>query len=202
MSGGRGASTGQAGPGGQQLGLLARFVIYGLIGWCIECFFTSVVDLASGAGDLRLKGYSYLWMHPIWGVGLLLGERLLQALRRARLTRATRALVGMAVCFSVEYAAGALLVALIGHCPWDYSNSVWSVNGLIRLDYAPFWWMVGLLYEPLGALIRRVHIGAEAPEPEFEAEPSVETSDTPALWAGSAARAPLPKSAAQAVSGM
>jgi len=71
----------------------------------------------------------------------------------------------------VEYVTGALLVALIGRCPWDYSSSPWNVNGLIRLDYAPFWWMCGWLYEPLGALIRRVHIRPEAPEPEPEAEP-------------------------------
>ncbi len=50
MSGGWGAITRQAGPGGQRLGLLGRFVVYGLIGWCIECCFTSVVDLATGAG--------------------------------------------------------------------------------------------------------------------------------------------------------
>jgi hypothetical protein len=202
MSGGRGASTGQAEPGGQRLGLLGRFVIYGLIGWCIECFFTSVVDLATGAGDLRLKGYSYLWMHPIWGVGLLMGERLTLALRRARLTRATRALVGMAVCFAMEYLTGSVLVALIGRCPWDYSASPWNVNGLIRLDYAPFWWMCGWVYEPLGALIRRLHIGAEEPEPEAEAEPQAVPQAAPALWAPSAARASLPKSAPQAMSGL
>lgn len=206
MSGGRGASAGWAGPGGQRLGLLGRFVVYGLIGWCIECFFTSVVDLASGAGDLRLKGYSYLWMHPIWGVGLLLGERLSLGLQRAGLTRATRALVGMALCFAVEYATGALLVGLIGRCPWDYSASQWSVNGLIRLDYAPFWWMCSWLYEPLGALIRRVHIGAEAAEPgpvlEAEPEPQAVSPASPALWAASTTRAPLPKPTAQAVSGL
>ncbi len=202
MSGGWGAITGQAGPGGQRLGLLGRFVVYGLIGWCIECCFTSVVDLATGAGDLRLMGYSYLWMHPIWGMGLLMGERLTLGLRRARLSRATRALVGMAACFAVEYVSGALLVALIGRCPWDYSASPWSVNGLIRLDYAPFWWMCGWLYEPLGALIRRVHIGAEAPEAAPEAVPEAESQATPALWAPSKARAPLPKPAPQAVSGL
>jgi uncharacterized membrane protein len=166
MSGGRGASTGQLGPDGQRLGLLGRFAVYGLVGWCIECCFTSVVDLATGAGDLRLMGYSYLWMHPIWGVGLLLGEHLSLALHRARLSRATRAFVGMAVCFAVEYSTGALLVALIGRSPWDYSASPWNVHGLIRLDYAPFWWLCGWVYEPLASFIRRVRIFAGEPKPE------------------------------------
>ncbi|HYI00323.1 putative ABC transporter permease [Hyalangium sp.] len=165
MSGGRGGGSEQLGTGGQRLGLLGRFIVYGLVGWCIECCFTSVVDLATGAGDWRLKGYSYLWMHPIWGVGLLLGEHLAVALERARISRISRALVGMAVCFTVEYVAGALLVAAIGRCPWDYSASPWSVSGLIRLDYAPCWWLVSFLFEPLASLVRRIRIFARESEP-------------------------------------
>jgi uncharacterized membrane protein len=165
MSGGLGASTGQSAPGGHRLSPLARFAVYGLVGWCIECLFTSVVDLASGAGDLRLKGYSYLWMHPIWGAGLLLGERLMVALQRSGLRRVWRASLGMLVCFAVEYATGAALVALIGRCPWDYSASAWSVHGLIRLDYAPFWWLCGWMCEPLCGFVRRVRVGTGEPEP-------------------------------------
>jgi uncharacterized membrane protein len=139
--------------------------VYGLIGWCIECLFTSVVDLATGAGDLRLMGYSYLWMHPIWGMGLLLGERLVAGMHRVGLSRATRALVGMALCFAVEYVTGAALVALIGRCPWDYSASPWNVSGLIRLDYAPFWWLCAWAYEPVCSFIQRVRIFASEPTP-------------------------------------
>jgi uncharacterized membrane protein len=172
MSGGRGASSGLGGAGEQQLGLFARFVIYGLVGWCIECIFTSVVDLASGVGDLRLMGYSYLWMHPIWGTGLLLGERLVGVLRRAGINRVTRSFIGMGVCFSVEYVMGAALVGLIGRCPWDYSAAALSVDGLIRLDYAPFWWLCAFCVEPLFNLVLRVRLGAGEPEPEVASAPT------------------------------
>jgi uncharacterized membrane protein len=172
MSGGRGVISGQGMSGGERLGLLGRFIAYGLVGWCIECCFTSVMDLASGAGDLRLKGYSYLWMHPIWGVGLLLGENLMVWMQRVRLSRVTRAFVAMAVCFTVEYVSGAVLVAAIGRCPWDYSVSPWNVNGLIRLDYAPFWLLCGWISEPLASFIRRIRI--------FACE--AETEATPGLW--------------------
>jgi uncharacterized membrane protein len=174
MSGGPAAITGQAGAGGHRLSPFARFVIYGLVGWCIECLFTSVVDLASGTGDLRLKGYSYLWMHPIWGAGLLLGERLLMELQRRRLSRAWRVFLGMWVCFAVEYLTGAVLVAVIGRCPWDYSGSVASVHGLIRLDYAPFWLLCAWMCEPLFSIVRRVRIGTSEPEPEVEPGPAHE----------------------------
>jgi uncharacterized membrane protein len=166
MSGGRGAITGQPGATGQRLGLLGRFFVYGLVGWCIECCFTSVVDLAIGAGDLRLMGHSYLWMHPIWGTGMLLGERIIMALHRARVRRLVRACLGVFLCFAVEYSAGALLTVLIGRCPWDYSASPWSVHGLIRLDYAPFWWVCAWAYEPLASFVRRVRVFSRDSEPE------------------------------------
>jgi hypothetical protein len=60
----------------------------------------------------------------------------------------------------VEYASGAALVALTGSCPWDYGQSAWSVHGLIRLDYAPFWALCGYLGEPLCSLMRRVRLSA------------------------------------------
>lgn len=170
MSGGRGASAGPLGAAGQRLGLLGRFFVYGLVGWCIECCFTSVVDLATGAGDLRLMGHSYLWMHPIWGTGMLLAERIIMALHRTRLGRATRAFVGMLLCFAVEYSAGALLAVLIGRCPWDYSASPWNVHGLIRLDYAPFWLLCAWAYEPLASIVRRVRVFSRESEPEAAPE--------------------------------
>jgi hypothetical protein len=154
----REAAPRRAPRGARRLGIGARFFLYGLLGWCVECFFTSLMDLASGAGDLRLMGYSYLWMHPIWGAGILASERLCPALRRAGLGRFTRVLVYMVLCFAVEYASGAALVALTGSCPWDYSHSAWSVQGLIRLDYAPFWALCGYLGEPLCSLMRRVRL--------------------------------------------
>jgi hypothetical protein len=34
-------------------------------------------------------------------------------------------------------------------CPWDYSGRIWNVDGLIRLDFAPFWFAAGLIFERL-----------------------------------------------------
>ncbi|ADO68132.1 putative ABC transporter permease [Stigmatella aurantiaca] len=162
MSGGRSERQRPLGSEGQPLGTFARFVVYGLMGWCIECLFTSLVDLATGAGDLRLRGYSYLWMHPIWGVGLLLGEQLVGVMKRAGLSRLLRATLGMVLCFAVEYLTGAGLVAVLGLCPWDYSAAWASVNGLIRLDYAPYWFMCALMCEFIFALVGRVQLGGGA----------------------------------------
>ena len=34
-------------------------------------------------------------------------------------------------------------------CPWDYSQCRANIHGLIRLDFAPLWFAVGLLFEQL-----------------------------------------------------
>ncbi len=50
----------------------------------------------------------------------------------------------------LEYATGWLLRRLTGRCPWDYADSGRrTLSGLVRPDYAPFWYAAGLLFEPL-----------------------------------------------------
>ena len=34
-------------------------------------------------------------------------------------------------------------------CPWDYSSSQIQYKGLIRADYAPLWFLTGLLFEKI-----------------------------------------------------
>ena len=52
----------------------------------------------------------------------------------------------MGLIFSGEYLSGTFLTR---HklCPWDYSRSHWNISKVIRLDYAPYWFGAGLLFE-------------------------------------------------------
>ena len=34
-------------------------------------------------------------------------------------------------------------------CPWDYSKARANIKGVIRLDYAPYWMITGLIFEKL-----------------------------------------------------
>ena len=52
----------------------------------------------------------------------------------------------MLCIFAVEFVTGSFL-KLMHLCPWDYSQSPWNINGVIRLDYAPVWFIAGLLFE-------------------------------------------------------
>ena len=37
----------------------------------------------------------------------------------------------------------------MGVCPWDYTGRHSNIDGLIRLDFAPLWFMTGLLFEQI-----------------------------------------------------
>jgi len=54
----------------------------------------------------------------------------------------------MSLIFSTEYITGKLL-SRKNLCPWDYSNSRFNIGRVIRLDYAPYWFGAGLIFERL-----------------------------------------------------
>lgn len=93
--------------------------------------------------NLKLMGNSSLWMFPIYGSAAFL----MPVIRRMRGDGIfKRGLVYMTCIFLGEYASGSLLKRH-NICPWDYSRSPWNYRGVIRLDYAPVWFLVGLVYE-------------------------------------------------------
>jgi hypothetical protein len=57
-----------------------------------------------------------------------------------------RGLIYAALIFTVEFWAGRIL-SKKNLCPWDYSRSKWHIGKVIRLDYLPFWFLSGLLFE-------------------------------------------------------
>lgn len=138
---------------------MIRFALYGLFGWCVEIAWTAgyavVAALAAGqTPDPRLAGRTYLWMFLIYGGGGMLFEQAHAVL--APLPWFLRGAFYMVGCFLVEYATGWMIQMLTGTIPWDYSDRRWHVHGLIRLDYAPVWFLFGLLLERIEHIVRSV----------------------------------------------
>lgn len=120
---------------------MLAFIKCGLIGWCMEIFWTGLESLLRGDG--RLIGRSSLWMFPIYGLASAIVP-FYQIIKPLNIL--FRGLVYMICIFAVEYVTGSLLQAF--HlCPWDYSRCRFQVNGVIRLDYAPVWFAAGLIFE-------------------------------------------------------
>ncbi len=115
-----------------------RCGFYGLI---MEVFFTSLHSLRSR--DLTLKAKTSLWMFPIYGCAALLTP-LYKLLQTKSILQ--RGLTYMSLIFSAEYLSG-ISLRKNNLCPWDYSRSRWNIKKVIRLDYAPFWFLAGLFFE-------------------------------------------------------
>lgn len=143
--------------------ILLRLFLYGVVGWTAEVVWTAAYEAVTGTRPLvedptvraplhplerwRLAGRTYLWMLPVYGGGGLAFELAHDLVRRYPLV--ARGLVWTAAIFAIEYIAGLALRRLTGRCPWDYSYARLSVHGLIRLDYAPIWFLLGIGFERL-----------------------------------------------------
>jgi uncharacterized membrane protein len=115
----------------------ALFLIMGCIGITVEIFFTAIYDtLSTGTHDLSLKGHSYIWMFPLYGLTALTFPPLMKLL--SKLKWWGRGLAKGLGILIIEYIAGATLRYFTGSCPWEYKEGP-HIHGLIRLDYYPLW---------------------------------------------------------------
>lgn len=117
------------------------------VGTGLEVAFTGLSSLRRR--DPRLTGHSYLWMFPLYGLAYPLFHWLWPVVGGWPLV--LRGLLYVVALFAVEYSSGWLLRRLVGCCPWEegYRTARWNVHGLVRLDYAPAWLVVMLLFERL-----------------------------------------------------
>jgi Putative ABC-transporter type IV len=113
------------------------FLLMGCIGITNEIFFTAIYDTLKGTlQDMSLKGYSYIWMLPLYGLTALAFPPIKKLLQRLNFWQ--RGLVYGLGILMVEYIAGAALRTFTGKCPWEYTEG-FHLHGLIRFDFYPLW---------------------------------------------------------------
>lgn len=95
--------------------------------------------------EFSLIGNTSIWMFPIYGLACCLSP-ICKFLRHKNIW--IRGGVYTCFIFFGEYCTGSFLKK---HqiCPWDYSKAKYNLHGLVRLDYAPYWFGAGLLFERL-----------------------------------------------------
>ena len=135
----------------RKLKLYEKVLLYGCIGLAVEVIFTAFAD-----PSWSMKGYSYLWMFVVWPAGFFALGYASDHVRSFHFL--SRALVYAAICFAVEYAFAMLFKYTLGGIPWDYSYTLWHVNGAIRLDYLPFWALAGLASEIIIRFMNRLRV--------------------------------------------
>lgn len=123
--------------------LCDNFIKCGLMGWCLEVFWTGLH--APFKKDKKLTGTTSLLMFPIYGMAGFISPVKKKLCNKNFITRG---LIYTGMIFSTEYLTGSILQK---HqmCPWDYSGCKHNYKGIIRLDYAPVWFIVGLLFEKI-----------------------------------------------------
>lgn len=127
--------------------MLKRFFIYGIIGWGMEIIFTSLDSLRNG--DLRLIGYSNLWMFFVYGLAVFL-EPLHDIIKRWNIF--VRGIIWVILIWGIEYSMGLLLHTILGVFPWFYTGKL-AVDGLVTLAFAPAWFVAGLIFERIHAAL-------------------------------------------------
>jgi uncharacterized membrane protein len=124
--------------------ITTNFILCGLCGWCMECLWTGLHS-ALKHEDRLCSCYTSIWMFPIYGMAAFIAPISKKINKKCALVRGS---VYTICIFLAEYGTGNVLKRYKA-CPWDYSKAKLNYHGVIRFDYAPLWFFVGLFYEKL-----------------------------------------------------
>lgn len=124
-----------------------RFFVYGLLGWSLEICWTGLNSLMNG--DVRLMGFTNLWMFFIYGCAIFL-EPIHDRIREWKWL--VRGILWVIIIWGIEFTSGLLLYRVLGVYPWVYTGP-FAIQGLIRLDFAPAWFLAGFLFEKIHKLL-------------------------------------------------
>lgn len=140
-----------------------RLLFYACLGVAAEVLITAVwarlgilvtADVADpeARAGWRLKGHSFVWMFPIYGLGLLGFEAAHDALRT--MPWLGRGLAYVTALYATELAASVLLVRITGAHVWCWVGRG-AIGGHIHVALAPLWFVAGLALEPLHDILIR-----------------------------------------------
>lgn len=130
-------------PSAHTIPMRRKFLICGLTGWCMEILFTAFDSFRRR--ELKLMGRTSVWMFPIYGMAVLIEPAYHLTKKFPALLRGFFYSAGI---FIIEFLSGSFLKKH-SICPWDYSRAKANINGVIRLDYTPFWMAAGLIFEKI-----------------------------------------------------
>lgn len=122
--------------------MIESAIVVGVFGLTAELVFT-----AAFSGDRLLRGYTTLWVLPLYA---LLGASQ-WVLGDGWAPWILRAVFYASVILVAEYLAAWLLERQLGEAPWRYEVG-YHLRHRIRLDYFPLWAVFALVTERLAVL--------------------------------------------------
>ena len=125
----------------KEIPLSRLFIHCGILAWCFEILYTSLRMLQRR--NYRLQGNTYIWMFPIYGCAAFL--RPLNKVMH-HFSVFFRGIVYALLIYTGEYFSGKFLDKK-QMIPWNYDRARLRICRYIRLDFFPFWFLVGLIFE-------------------------------------------------------
>ncbi|MBE5964106.1 MAG: hypothetical protein E7252_04110 [Lachnospira sp.] len=118
-----------------------NFILCGLIGVFLEVIWTGFMSFTNS--NFSLMATTSLWMFPIYGCAAFIKpiSRII-----CNYNFIIRGGIYVMLIFTGEFIFG-MILKNFGICPWNYNNAPYNVCGVIRLDYAPLWFISGLIFE-------------------------------------------------------
>lgn len=111
--------------------IFIKFLIYAVVGWICEMFYTSIPSKKVVNRGFLLGPYC-----PIYGCGCMLIIWLLEKFTDSPLVLFTQAMV---ICMALEYLTSLLMEVIFKARWWDYSSQKYNINGRVCLETAiPF----------------------------------------------------------------
>ena len=113
------------------------FLIYSVLGWCVEVIYCTVND-----GKVTNRGYLNGPVCPIYGFGMVMVLFLLRIAGFSDVTTASVPILfigGMVLASAVEFLGGWGLMKLFGMRWWDYSSRPFNIGGYICLQFSIVW---------------------------------------------------------------
>lgn len=123
--------------------LLAYFLIYSFLGWCLEVIFAAVTT-----GELANRGFFNGPVCPIYGFGMVIVLLVLTPIQSSLLLLY---LGGVLLPSALELVAGWMLYKAFHTRWWDYTDYPFNLGGYICLEFSLLWGVGAVL------MIRVVH---------------------------------------------
>lgn len=117
--------------------LVAAFVIYSILGWCVESIYMSFCNRR-----LTNRGFAKSPFCPIYGFGAVFGYLILRPLKGNLVVLYFTAAI-LATVF--EYLVGLGMKKIFGLVWWDYNEKPLNYKGMICLESTIAWGFYGII---------------------------------------------------------
>lgn len=127
------------------INLLFFFIIYGFLGFLLECTFRSFINKKLVISSGFLTGY-FCPLYGICGLAIVQIFTLCEVILDSRLSALIIATLGsIAAVTFMEYVTGRVLDRVFHHKMWDYSDLPFNLHSYICLDFSLMWGIVALI---------------------------------------------------------